>query len=183
MGVHKIALIPAAYILFAFMLSILLHLFGELFPVRSPLNSVVVIPFFSSIASGMLAFTGIVFSISTVMLQLGNSSYSPRFVEAVKNYIFPHAAGIFTGTFIFTLLSLLSIDIKGNTIGSSLTIWAAFAWLLASVVVFVLLVLRVGDTMIARVLLHIGRRGNPCDRTDCVRTLSTYREDLAKRHR
>ncbi len=69
----------------------------------------------SSIASGMMALTGIVFSMVLVSVQVAGSSYSPRLVQwLVHDPILRHALGVFTGTFIFALMALAAVD-GGNS--------------------------------------------------------------------
>ena len=66
----------------------------------------------SSIASGMMALTGIVFSMVLVSVQVAGSSYSPRLVQwLVHDPIMRHALGVFTGTFIFALMALTAVDV------------------------------------------------------------------------
>src|SRR5829696_5661419 len=55
---------------------------------------------FSAIASGMIALTGIVFSLAFVMVQFSATAYSPRLVLWIaRDPLLWHAVGIFSGTF------------------------------------------------------------------------------------
>src|SRR3954463_2819014 len=50
----------------------------------------------SAVASGMIAFTGIVFSLTFVMVQFSATAYSPRLVMWVaRDPLVSHALGIF----------------------------------------------------------------------------------------
>jgi uncharacterized membrane protein len=64
----------------------------------------------SSIASSMMTFTGLVFSITIVALQLTSSQYSPR---ALRNFlndrITQFSLGVFLATFAFSLLMLRAV--------------------------------------------------------------------------
>ena len=65
----------------------------------------------SSIASGMMALTGIVFSLLFVMVQVGGGAFSPRLVHWLSHDpIMRHALGVFTGTFVFALMGLATVD-------------------------------------------------------------------------
>ena len=56
---------------------------------------------YSATASGMLALTGIVFSLTFLMVQFSASAYSPRLVLWISNDpVIPHATGVFTATFV-----------------------------------------------------------------------------------
>src|SRR6266436_9034887 len=52
----------------------------------------------SAIASGMIALTRVVFSLTFVMLQFSTAAYSPRLVAWIsQDPVISHALGIFTG--------------------------------------------------------------------------------------
>jgi uncharacterized membrane protein len=91
------------------------------------------IAFLSSVASGMMAFTGIVFSLLFLLLQFGSTAYSPHlFPMLTRNRALTHAGGVFTGTFMYSLMALRAVGAdEGAT--SDLTVWTAFVWLLGSV--------------------------------------------------
>src|SRR5215471_10915382 len=58
----------------------------------------------SSVASGMIALTGIVFSMTFVMVQFSATAYSPRLVLWVaRDPILAHALGVFSATFLYAL--------------------------------------------------------------------------------
>jgi uncharacterized membrane protein len=63
--------------------------------------------FLSAVASGMMALTGIVFSIAFVMVQFSAIAYSPRLVVWFANdrALF-HSLGVFVATFIYALATL-----------------------------------------------------------------------------
>ena len=63
----------------------------------------------SSVASGMMALTGIVCSLAFVMVQFSAIAYSPRLVLWLAgDPIIVHSIGIFTATFLYTLTALAS---------------------------------------------------------------------------
>ena len=72
-----------------------------------PASVEVAIALYSSIASGMLALTAIVFSLTFVMVQFSATAYSPRLVLWVaRDRVISHALGVFTATFLYALAAL-----------------------------------------------------------------------------
>ena len=64
----------------------------------------------SAIASGMLVFTGFVFSILTFAIQFGSSTYTPRLLRSVTtDPTTKLALGVFIATFIYALLILAEV--------------------------------------------------------------------------
>lgn len=114
----------------------------------------------SSIASGMMALTAIVFSLLLVMVQVGGAAFSPRLVQwLTRDGLLRHALGVFIGTFVFALMALSAVDRGGSGRVPLFTTLVAFAWLLASIVLLVLLVERVSRLYLTNVLAGIGARG------------------------
>ena len=71
--------------------------------------------FFSSVSSGMMALTGIVFAIAFVLVQFSALAYSPRLVImfASSPTLF-HTLGIFIATFLYSLAALVWTDRGGS---------------------------------------------------------------------
>jgi uncharacterized membrane protein len=70
---------------------------------------------YSSIASGMIALTGIVFSMTFVAVQFSATAYSPRLVLWIARDAFiAHALGVFTATFLYAIAALGWIDRSGS---------------------------------------------------------------------
>ena len=111
-------------------------------------------------ASGMMALTGITFSLVFVMVQFGSSAYSPRLVAILaRSRIIRHSAGIFIGTFLFALIALSSVDRQTNGIVPALTTIVAFCWMLSSILALILLIDRITSLYISNVLSSIGHQG------------------------
>jgi uncharacterized membrane protein len=108
----------------------------------------------------MMAFTGIIFSLLFVLLQFGSTAYTPRIVAILgRNRVLFTAGGVFTGTFIYTLMALRGVgDIHGERTGM-LTILVAFAWLLASVFMLVRLFESLDELTHTHVLYMLGEAG------------------------
>jgi uncharacterized membrane protein len=94
----------------------------------------------STVAQSMLTFTGLVFTITMLVLQLAANSLSPRvmrtFLRDRQNQV---VLGLFVATFVFTLLVLREVRAPDGDDGfvPGLSIWASFALLLASVGAFI----------------------------------------------
>jgi len=95
----------------------------------------------STIAQSMLTFTGLVFTITMLVLQLASSQLSPRvmrtFLRDRSNQV---VLGFFVATFVYTLAVLR--DVRASVNGDEgfvpgLSIWIAFALLLTSVGAFI----------------------------------------------
>ena len=93
----------------------------------------------STIAAAMLSFTGLVFSVTMLVLQLASSQLSPRvtrtFLRDRKNQV---VLGVFVATFVYALLVLREVRSELETLFvPSIAVWWAFILLLASVVAFI----------------------------------------------
>jgi len=95
----------------------------------------------STIAQSMLTFTGLVFTITMLVLQLASGQLSPRvmrtFLRDRGNQV---VLGLFVATFVYTLLILRDVrspvDGEGGFV-PALSTWVAFTLLLASVAAFI----------------------------------------------
>ncbi len=64
----------------------------------------------SVVATGMLAFLGIVFSTTLVAIQLAASQYSPRAVRVfVRSRLTKVSFGIFVATFVYSIVTLIAV--------------------------------------------------------------------------
>jgi uncharacterized membrane protein len=132
-----------------------------------------VIAFLSSVATGMMAFTGLVFSLLLVLPQLGTSAYTPRIVSFwVKDRTIANATGVFTGTFLYSLMALRAVGIIQGSRSCALTLYIAFGWLLASLWMLARLVLLFTELTHANVLSMLGEQGTAA-------IARTYRKALA----
>lgn len=93
----------------------------------------------SAVSSSMIAFTGLVFSITIVVLQLTSSQFSPR---VLRNFLGDRgnqlALGVFVATFTYALVVLRSVrgTDEGEPFVPRVAVTAAFLLLLASIAVF-----------------------------------------------
>jgi uncharacterized membrane protein len=115
---------------------------------------------YSSIASGMMALTGIVFSIIFVMVQFSATAYSPRLVLWIaRDPVMSNALGVFTATFLYAVAALAGVDRYGSGKVPFISVWIVLALLLASVVMFVSLINRIAVLQINRMLAFTGNQG------------------------
>lgn len=119
-----------------------------------------VVAFLQAVASGMLAFTGIIFSLFFVMLQFGSTAYSPRIVAVVaRPRMLGKAGGVFIGTFLYALMALRGVGSLRGGATSDLTVGVAFLWLVGSVCMLVRLVESLTGLIQTNVLYLLGDTG------------------------
>jgi uncharacterized membrane protein len=123
--------------------------------------------FLSSVSGGMMAFTGIIFSLLFVMLQFSSSAYSPHLLPMLsRNRTLIHAGGVFTGTFLYSLMALRGVGIAPGGGTPGLVLFVAFTWLIASVFLLLRLVRVFSGLAITDVLEMVGDLGwSHVDRT------------------
>jgi uncharacterized membrane protein len=114
----------------------------------------------SAIASGMLALTGVVFSLYFLMVQFSATAYSPRLVLWIaRDPVISHAVGVFTATFFYALVSLAWVDRYGSGRVPLLGILVVTLLLIVSIVMFITLIQRVGKLQVTQMLNFTGDQG------------------------
>jgi uncharacterized membrane protein len=115
---------------------------------------------YSSIASGMLALTGIVFSLTFVMVQFSATAYSPRLVLWIaRDAVISHAIGVFIATFLYAIAALVGVDRNGAGKVPFVSAWVVVFLLLASVGMFICLIQRISLLQVNRMLIFTGDQG------------------------
>jgi uncharacterized membrane protein len=115
---------------------------------------------YSSVASGMIALTGIVFSLTFLMVQFSSTAYSPRLVLwIVRDPVMSHALGVFTATFLYALTALAWVDRNGSGRVPLVGFTVLTALLIISIIMFISLVQRVGLLQVNRMLIFTGNQG------------------------
>jgi uncharacterized membrane protein len=115
---------------------------------------------YSAIASGMIALTGIVFSLAFVMVQFSATAYSPRLVLwLARDPVMSHALGIFTATFLYAIAALTGVDRSGSGKVPFVSVWVVFALLVVSVGMFIGLIQRIGQLQVSRMFIFTGDQG------------------------
>src|SRR4029078_3442438 len=114
----------------------------------------------SAIASGMIALTGIVFSLTFVMVQFSATAYSPRLVLWIaRDPIMSHALGVFTATFLYAIAALAWVDRSGSgRVPLAGTVFVTVL-LVVSVLMFIILIDRVGMLQVSRMLTFTADQG------------------------
>jgi uncharacterized membrane protein len=115
---------------------------------------------YSSIASGMLALTGIVFSLTFLMVQFSATAYSPRLVLWIAHDpVISHAIGVFTATFLYALVSLAWVDRGGSGRVPLAGVVVVTSLLVVSIIMFISLIQRVSMLQVTRMLIFTGDHG------------------------
>ena len=154
--------IPLAYVVATLVLGMaFMRLENRFFPhLVSTISAPSAMAVCSSIASGMIALTGIVFSLAFVMVQFSATAYSPRLVLWVaRDPVVSHALGVFTSTFLYSLLLLAWVDRDAAGKVPFISAWMVFFLLLASVGMFIALIERLGMLQVNRMLIFTGDQG------------------------
>ncbi len=134
---------------------------SRIFPgLVAPMSVSAAMSIYTAIASGMIALTGIVFSLAFVMVQFSATAYSPRLVLWIaRDPVMSHALGIFTATFLYATAALAGVDRNGSGKVPFVSVWVVFVLLLASVGIFIGLVQRIGLLQVNRMLIFTGDQG------------------------
>jgi uncharacterized membrane protein len=126
----------------------------------SSVSSAVALTILSSITSGMIALTGIVFSLAFVMVQFSAVAYSPRLVAWIsRDPVIWHSIGIFTATFLYAIGDMAWIDRTGSSGVPFFSTWVVILLTLASVGMFIALIQRLALLQISRMLTFTGNLG------------------------
>lgn len=156
----RIWIVPALYIIGAVALSRLVPLiqydiFGS--TVFSPGTATAML---SAVSSGMIAFTGFGFSLSFVLIQSGNTTYSPRLAGLfLQDAVVRHSLGMFIATFIYSLLTLTMVDVLLTGHLLDYAVLLVLLCLLASMVMFLALIQRFTLLQVNNILNMLGDRG------------------------
>jgi uncharacterized membrane protein len=128
--------------------------------VTSSVSTAVALTILASITSGMIALTGIVFSLAFVMVQFSAVAYSPRLVSWIsRDPIIWHSIGIFTATFLYSIGDMAWIDRAGSGRVPFFSNLVVILLTLASVGMFIALVQRLALLQISRMLAFTGNLG------------------------
>src|SRR6478609_4461313 len=132
--------------------------------------------FFAAVASGMIALTGIVFTVGLVMVQFSAIAYSPRLVLLLaRDPKLFHSLGVFIATFTYALSVLLHVDRNGSGVVPLISGSVVAGLLLLSTLLFSALMKSLTDLQITYVLHVIGDKGR-----DVVREMFQHLDEKAK---
>lgn len=128
--------------------------------IESGMSPVAAVVIYSSIASGMIALTGVVFSLAFVMVQFSAIAYSPRLVIWIaRDRVLWHSLGVFTATFLYSLAAIAWLDRNRSGKVPFFSGWLVILLLLASVTMLVALIERISMFQIRRMLAFTGDHG------------------------
>ena len=154
-------MIPMCYAVAAIPAGMLLpRLEHHFLGLTSSISSSVALAILSSITSGMIALTGIVFSLAFVMVQFSAVAYSPRLVSWIsRDPVIWHSIGIFTATFLYAIADMAWIDRAGLSGVPFFSTLVVMVLTLASVGMFIALIQRIALLQIGRMLTFTGNLG------------------------
>jgi uncharacterized membrane protein len=108
----------------------------------------------STISAAMLTFTGLVFSVTMLVLQLASSQLSPQvtrtFLRDRQNQV---VLGIFVATFVYALVVLREIRSPPDPFVPAIAVWLAFVLLLVSVAAFIVYIDHMAHAMRATTVI------------------------------
>ncbi|WP_416956769.1 DUF2254 domain-containing protein [Nocardioides sp. T5] len=114
----------------------------------------------SAIITSMISFTGLVFSITIVVLQLTSSQFSPRVLRTfLRDWVNQVALGVFVATFLYSLVVLRAVrgTAETDTFVPQISVTVAFGFVLASVAVFLLYIDHIAQSIrAATIVTQIG---------------------------
>ncbi len=91
----------------------------------------------SSISGAMISVTGLVFSITIVVLQLASSQFSPRVLRTfLESRVTQHTLGVFAASFLYALTVLRSIVDTPESSVPQVAVTVAYLFVLAAVGMF-----------------------------------------------
>jgi uncharacterized membrane protein len=154
--------IPAIYAVTAIVVGLVLPRLESavLGDMRWGLSPNAAVAIFSSVGSGMIAMTGIVFSLAFVMVQFSATAYSPRIVMwLARDPVLWHAVGVFSATFLYALFAIAWVDRAGGGNTPFVSTWLVFGLLLASVGMFIALIEKLTLLQIHRMLAFTADHG------------------------
>jgi len=118
--------------------------------------------FLSSIIQAMISFTGLVFSITIVVLQLSSGQFSPRVLRMfLGDGTIQLALGIFVATFVYAMV--VHRAIRGTTGHGAfvprIAVTVAFGFVLVSVGLFIFYIAHIANLIrVATIITHIGKQ-------------------------
>lgn len=159
-------LVPAVFVAAAVLLAVALI---EADTLTDPSHSVLLFPgppagarsFLSAIVQAMISFTGVVFSITIVVLQLSSSQFSPRVLRNfMRDRTIQFSLGSFVATFVYAMVVLRAVQ-GGSGSGSAfvprIAVTGAFVLVIVSVGWFIAYIGHVANMIrVATIIAGIG---------------------------
>ncbi len=113
-----------------------------------------------TIAGAMISVTGLVFSITMVILQLASSQFTPRILGTfLESRITQVTLGVFTGSFIYGLTVLRAVRGDSDDIVPESAVTFAFVYVLLAVGMFLAFIHHITRSVqVSQVMTHVRRR-------------------------
>ncbi len=110
----------------------------------------------STTAGAMISVTGLVFSITIVVLQLASSQFSPRVVRTfLQDRITQHTLGVFAASFVYSLTVLRSLGESGGEESvPQVAVTLAFVLVLGAVGMFLAFIHHITQSISVTTVLH-----------------------------
>lgn len=114
----------------------------------------------ATIAGAMISVTGLVFSITIVVLQLASSQFSPRILRSfLQSRVVQLTLGVFTGSFVFALTVLRAVRGGDNGGVPQLSVTAASAYVVVAVGMFLAFIHHITTSVqVAHVMASVRRQ-------------------------
>ncbi|SJN29565.1 hypothetical protein FM104_06565 [Microbacterium esteraromaticum] len=158
--------LPLASIIGAFCLGIVVPIFDALIAEHVPFlfqgGDDGARTILGAIAAATISVTGLVFSITMVVLQLSSSQFTPRVIGSfLDSRVAQFTFGVFTGTFVFALTVMRSVGRPDSDSPVPQTaVSLAFVFVLASVLVLLFFIHHITNSIqVSKVLADIGDHG------------------------
>lgn len=109
----------------------------------------------STTAGAMISVTGLVFSITIVVLQLASSQFSPRVLGTfLESRVTQHTLGVFVASFLYSLAVLRSIVDTGAGEAPALSVSLSFVLVLGSVAMFLAFIHHITRSISVTTIIH-----------------------------
>ncbi len=116
----------------------------------------------STTSGAMISVTGLVFSITIVVLQLASSQFSPRVLATfLQDRVTQHTLGVFVASFLFSLTVLRQIPDRGSTQEGvpELAVTTAFVLVLGAVGMFLAFIQHITQSIaVSTVIRRVGHQ-------------------------
>jgi uncharacterized membrane protein len=155
-------LIPTTYLLASLFAALVIpRLEYELYPAFGREISVSTAQaLLGAVASGMMAFTAIVFSIGMLFIQYTATAFSKRFIlQLNRRTLIYHAFGVFVATFTFALGTLVFVNREGSDWIPFFSVIVVAILLVGSTAMLAMLVNQVAELRVTRILASVADRG------------------------
>jgi len=112
----------------------------------------------STTAGAMISVTGLVFSITIVVLQLASSQFSPRVLGTfLESRVTQHTLGVFVASFLYSLAVLRSIVDLGAGEAPAISVTLSFLFVLGSVGMFLAFIHHITRSIsVANIIRRVG---------------------------